>query len=128
MKILLPPVYFLPPSAYSFYDGATVMGVTIPAFLVGCFYGQAEAARWTRDDPGRMRDLGVKRLIASCLNDARRHTALIEVWSYPAETEIPGLPTPTPTLMTPRANRKPAGEIELGITRLSLEGSSSAAA
>ena len=38
---------------------------------------------------GNMRELGVKRLIASCLNDACRHTALIEVWSYPAETEIP---------------------------------------
>ena len=38
---------------------------------------------------GNMRDLGVKRLIASCLNPACRHTALIEVWSYPAETEIP---------------------------------------
>jgi hypothetical protein len=36
-----------------------------------------------------MRELGVQRLIASCLNDACRHTALIEVWSYPAETEIP---------------------------------------
>jgi hypothetical protein len=30
-----------------------------------------------------------QRLIASCLNDACRHTALIEVWSYPVETEIP---------------------------------------
>ena len=38
---------------------------------------------------GNMRDLGVKRLIASCLNPACRRTALIEVWSYPAETEIP---------------------------------------
>ena len=38
---------------------------------------------------GNMRELCVKRLIASCLNDACRHTALIEVWSYPAETEIP---------------------------------------
>jgi hypothetical protein len=38
---------------------------------------------------GNMRELGVKRLIASCLNDACRHTALIEVWSYPAGTEIP---------------------------------------
>jgi hypothetical protein len=38
---------------------------------------------------GNMRDLGVQRLIASCLNDACRHTALIDVWSYPAETEIP---------------------------------------
>ena len=25
----------------------------------------------------------------SCLNDARRHQALIDVWSYPAENEIP---------------------------------------
>jgi transposase len=39
---------------------------------------------------GNMRDLGgVQNLIASCLNDACRHTALIDVWSYPAETEIP---------------------------------------
>jgi hypothetical protein len=38
---------------------------------------------------GNMRELGVQRLIASCLNDACRYTALIEVWSYPAETEIP---------------------------------------
>jgi ATP dependent DNA ligase domain len=38
---------------------------------------------------GNMRDLGVQRLIASCLNPACRHTALIEVWSYPADTEIP---------------------------------------
>jgi hypothetical protein len=38
---------------------------------------------------GNMRQLGVKRLIASCLNDACRHTALIDVWSYPDETEVP---------------------------------------
>jgi hypothetical protein len=38
---------------------------------------------------GNMRELGVQRLIASCLNDACRHTALINVSSYPAETEIP---------------------------------------
>ena len=38
---------------------------------------------------GNMRALGVQRLIASCLNDACRHAALIDVWSYPAETEIP---------------------------------------
>jgi hypothetical protein len=38
---------------------------------------------------GNMRQLGVARLVASCLNDACRHTPLIEVWSYPADTEIP---------------------------------------
>ena len=38
---------------------------------------------------GNMRALGVQRLLASCLNDACRHTPLIDVWSYPAETEIP---------------------------------------
>jgi hypothetical protein len=38
---------------------------------------------------GNMRDLGVQRLIASCLNPACHHTALIEVWSYPADIEIP---------------------------------------
>jgi hypothetical protein len=38
---------------------------------------------------GNMRELGVQRLIASCLNDACRHTALIEVWSYPTENGDP---------------------------------------
>jgi hypothetical protein len=38
---------------------------------------------------GNMRQLGVKRLLASCLNDACRHTALIDVSSYSAETEVP---------------------------------------
>jgi hypothetical protein len=38
---------------------------------------------------GNMRQLGVQRLIASCLNPSCRHEALIEVFSYPAETEIP---------------------------------------
>jgi hypothetical protein len=37
---------------------------------------------------GNMRELGVQKLIASCLNDACRRTALIEVWNYPAATEI----------------------------------------
>ena len=37
---------------------------------------------------GNMRERGVQQLIASCLNDACRHQALIDVWSYPAETEI----------------------------------------
>ena len=40
---------------------------------------------------GNMRELGVQNLIASCLNDACRHTALIDVSSYPAETEVPSL-------------------------------------
>jgi hypothetical protein len=38
---------------------------------------------------GNMRELGVQRLIASCLNDVCRHTALIDVSSYSAETEVP---------------------------------------
>ena len=38
---------------------------------------------------GNMRELGVQRLIASCLNDACRHVALIDVSKYPAETEVP---------------------------------------
>ena len=38
---------------------------------------------------GGMRDLGVQRLIASCLSDARRHTALIDVSGYPVDTEVP---------------------------------------
>ena len=35
-------------------------------------------------DLANMRRQGVRRLIAFCLNDACRHQALIEVWSYPA--------------------------------------------
>jgi hypothetical protein len=37
---------------------------------------------------GNMRALGVQRLIASCLNDACRHTGLIDVSSYSPETEV----------------------------------------
>jgi hypothetical protein len=32
---------------------------------------------------GNMRELGVQRLVASCLNSSCRHEALIEVFSYP---------------------------------------------
>ena len=38
---------------------------------------------------GNMRALGVQRLIASCLNDACRHVALIDVSKYPDETDVP---------------------------------------
>ena len=38
---------------------------------------------------GNMRQLGVQNLVAYCLNDACRHTALIDVSSYPAETGVP---------------------------------------
>ena len=41
---------------------------------------------------GNMRELGARNLVAYCLNDARRHTALIDVSSYPAET--PGSAAP----------------------------------
>jgi hypothetical protein len=36
-----------------------------------------------------MRCLGVQHLIACCLDDASRHAALIDVSSYPDDTEIP---------------------------------------
>jgi hypothetical protein len=38
---------------------------------------------------GNMRELGVQNLIASCLNDACRHTALIDVSNHAADTEVP---------------------------------------
>jgi hypothetical protein len=38
---------------------------------------------------GNMRELGVQRLVASCLNDACRHVALIDVSKYPADNEVP---------------------------------------
>jgi hypothetical protein len=37
------------------------------------------------DDTRQMRELGVQRLIASCLSDACRHTALIDVSAAAAE-------------------------------------------
>ena len=42
---------------------------------------------------GNMRELGVHRLVASCLNDACRHVALIDVSGYPADTEVPWFPS-----------------------------------
>lgn len=36
---------------------------------------------------GNMRELGVQRLIASCLNDACRHQGLIDVSNYPAAAQ-----------------------------------------
>ena len=36
-----------------------------------------------------MRALGAQRLIASCLNDACRHTALIDVSGYDGDVEVP---------------------------------------
>jgi hypothetical protein len=41
---------------------------------------------------GNMRELGVHRLVASCLNDACRHVALIDVSGYPADIEVPFRP------------------------------------
>jgi hypothetical protein len=38
---------------------------------------------------GNIRELGGQNLIAFCVNDACRHQALIDVSSYPAETEVP---------------------------------------
>ena len=41
------------------------------------------------DDARNMREFGVKRLIASCLNDACRRQGLVDVSGYPADTEVP---------------------------------------
>ena len=38
---------------------------------------------------GNMRELGVQRLIASCLNDACRHQGLVDVSGYSADTQVP---------------------------------------
>ena len=38
---------------------------------------------------GDMRHLGVQRLVATCLNDACRHQGLVNVSTYPADTEVP---------------------------------------
>jgi hypothetical protein len=36
-----------------------------------------------------MRELGVQRLLVSCLNHVCRHDALLDVSSYPGDTEVP---------------------------------------
>ena len=38
---------------------------------------------------GNMREQGVRRLIAFCLNDACHHQALIDVLTYPGDTPVP---------------------------------------
>jgi hypothetical protein len=38
---------------------------------------------------GDMRQLGVQRLVASCLNDACRHVGLIDVSKYADDVEVP---------------------------------------
>jgi hypothetical protein len=40
-------------------------------------------------DLGNMREQGVHHLIAYCFNDSCRHQALIDVSSYPGDTEVP---------------------------------------
>jgi hypothetical protein len=43
---------------------------------------------------GNMRELGVRRLIAFCHNDACRHQALIDVSSYPDDVVVPSFGPP----------------------------------
>jgi hypothetical protein len=38
---------------------------------------------------GNMRQLGMQRLVATCLNDACRHQGLIDVSKYPDDIEVP---------------------------------------
>jgi hypothetical protein len=53
-------------------------------------------------DLANMRRQGVHSLIACCLNnDACRHQAVIEVWSYPPENVSP----------TPRLGRSPQAQL-----------------
>ena len=40
-------------------------------------------------DLANMREQGVHNLVAYCLNDSRRHQALIDVLSYPGDVEVP---------------------------------------
>ena len=56
---------------------------------------------------GNMRALGVQRLVASCLNDACRHVALIDVSAYPADTEVPSFRGPDAYLRSKRAAALP---------------------
>jgi hypothetical protein len=38
---------------------------------------------------GNIRDLGVQRLVAHCLNDACRHQGVIDVSKYPDDVKVP---------------------------------------
>ena len=60
---------------------------------------------------GNMRELGVQHLIAFCLNDACRHQALIDVSSYPAETEVP-VPGEMRQVRRPGQQDRRAAELE----------------
>jgi hypothetical protein len=61
---------------------------------------------------GNMRDLGVRNLIASCLSDACRHTALMDVSNYPAETECPVVRQPGGVRQVWQQARRRAAELE----------------
>ena len=53
---------------------------------------EASAVKHPPGEPmtlGNMRALGVQRLVASCLNDACRHVAVIDVSKYPDDTDVP---------------------------------------
>jgi hypothetical protein len=50
---------------------------------------EAQAAGRPRDDARQHARAGRAAARASCLNDACRHVALIDVSKYPADTEVP---------------------------------------
>jgi len=56
---------------------------------------------------------GVHHLIAYCLNDACRHTGLIDVSSYPAWTEVPSFQRRAKVRELRQAHRR-AAELEGG--------------
>jgi hypothetical protein len=60
---------------------------------------------------GNMRELGVQRLVAYCLNDACRHVALIDVSKYPADTEVPWFRSSCAPSAAAAATRSTCGQI-----------------
>jgi hypothetical protein len=52
---------------------------------------------------GNMRELGVQRLLVSCLNPECLHSALLDVSSWPAETTVPNF---TPRMKCSVCNSK----------------------
>jgi hypothetical protein len=73
--------------------GSFTTGLNVPAACLSSYsQGMAPKPKHPPGPPmtlGNMRELGVHHLIGFCLNDARRHSALIDVSAYPADTEVP---------------------------------------
>ncbi len=71
---------------------AKALDLTVPPILLATATMSSNDPKHPPGPPmtlGNMRELGVHHLIASCLDDACRHQALIDVCGYPDVIEMP---------------------------------------